>query len=80
MSSSSSCPATARRRIEKMSLDELSNEELQNIVRRKLLGVMTNNGSRQKVIPIGDVKSYIGQGYEYVASLPDAEAIVKMPF
>ena len=70
----------SKEEIENMNLDELSNEELQNIVRQKLLGVMTNNGSRQKVIPLGEVKSYIGQGYEYVASLPDAEAIVKMPF
>lgn len=66
--------------IEKMNIDDLSNEELQNIVRQKLLGIMTNNGSRQKVVPVGDVKSYIGQGYEYVASLPDGEAIVKVPF
>ena len=70
----------SREEIEKMNLDELSNEELQNIVRQKLLGVMSNNGSRQKVIPIQDVKSYIGQGYEYVAFLPEGEAIVKVPF
>ncbi|MDV3277590.1 MAG: hypothetical protein LYZ69_03885 [Nitrososphaerales archaeon] len=66
--------------MEKMDLDDLSNEELQNIVRQKLLGMMTNNGSRQKVIPLGEVKSYIGQGYEYVAPLPDGEAIVRVPF
>lgn len=66
--------------IEKMNLDEMSNEELQSLVRQKLAGMMSDNGSRQKVIPVGDVKSYIGQGFEYVASLPDGEAIVKMPF
>lgn len=70
----------SKEEIEKMNIDELSNEELQNIVRQKLLGIMTNNGSRQKVIPMREVKSYIGQGYEYVASLPDREAIVKVPF
>ncbi len=70
----------SKEEMEKMKLDELSNEELQNIVRQKLLGVMSNNGSRQKIIPVGDVKSYIGQGYEYVASLPDGEAIVRVPF
>ena len=66
--------------IEKMSLDEMSSEELQSLVRQKLAGMMANNGSRQKVIPVREVKSYIGQGYEYVASLPDSEAIVKVPF
>ncbi|MDE1852173.1 MAG: site-specific integrase [Thaumarchaeota archaeon] len=66
--------------MEKMKLDEMSNEELQNLVRQKLAGMMANNGSRQKVIPIQEVRSYIGQGYEYVASLPDGGAIVKVPF
>jgi hypothetical protein len=66
--------------VEKMNLDEMSNEELQSLVRQRLSGMMANNGSRQKVIPVKEVKSYIGQGYEYVASLPDSEAIVKVPF
>ena len=66
--------------VEKMNLDEMSNEELQSLVRQKLAGMMANNGSRQKVIPIQEVRSYIGQGYEYVASLPDGGAIVKVPF
>jgi hypothetical protein len=66
--------------VEKMSLEEMSDEELQNAVRQRLVGMMTGNGSRQKVVPIQDVRSYIGQGYEYVASLPDGGAIVKVPF
>ncbi|MDV3277759.1 MAG: hypothetical protein LYZ69_04740 [Nitrososphaerales archaeon] len=66
--------------IEKMNLDEMSSEELQSLVRQKLAGMMADNGSRQKIIPIGEVRSYIGQGFEYVASLPDGEAIVKVPF
>ncbi len=66
--------------LEKMKLDEMTNEELQSLVRQRLIGMMTNNGSRQKVIPLQEVKSYIGQGFEYVASLPNDEAIVKIPF
>lgn len=58
----------------------INDEELQNKVRQKLLGVMSDNGSRPKVISINDVKSYLNQGFEYVASLPNREAIVKMPF
>ena len=59
---------------------EMNDEALQSKVRQKLLGVMSNNGSRQKVISINDVKSYLNQGFEYVAPLPNNEAIVKMPF
>jgi len=66
--------------VENMNLVEMSDEALQSKVRQKLLGVMSNNGSRQKVISINDVKSYLNQGFEYVAPLPNNEAIVKMPF
>ncbi len=66
--------------VERMNLEEMTDEELQNTVRQRLVGMMTGNGSRQKVIPVQEVSSYIGQGYEYVASLPDGGAIVKVPF
>ena len=66
--------------VEKMNLGEMSDEEVQSAVRQRLVGMMTGNGSRQKVIPVQEVRSYIGQGYEYVASLPDGGAIVKIPF
>ena len=38
--------------VEKMNLGEMSDEELQNAVRQRLVGMMTGNGSRQKVIPV----------------------------
>ena len=41
---------------------------------------MANRGLRQKVMPIQEVRSHIGQGYEYVVSLPDGRATVKVPF
>ncbi len=66
--------------VEKMNLGEMSDEEIQTAVRQRLVGMMTGNGSRQKVVPIQEVRSFIGQGYEYVASLPDGGAIVKVPF
>lgn len=54
-----------------MNLDEMGEEELQNMVRQKLVGMMNSNGSRQKVISVKEVKSCTNQGFEYVASLPD---------
>jgi integrase len=65
--------------VEKMNLDEMSDEEIQKALRKKLLSAMLSNGLRQKVIPIEEVKLYISQGFEYVASLPNGEAIMKMP-
>ncbi|MCS4537359.1 MAG: site-specific integrase [Thaumarchaeota archaeon] len=61
----------------------LSNEEFMELIQKgldqKLKNKMTTNGSRQKVIPMKEVKNYIVQGWEYVASLPDSSAIVKLP-
>jgi len=65
--------------IEKIDLANLSNEEFQNLVRQRLLGVMQNNGNRQKVISLDDVERFISEGWEYVAALHNDKAIVKTP-
>jgi integrase len=66
--------------IENMDVASMSKEEVLKTVRDKLLGSMVNNGNRQRVVPINEVKSFIGQGFEYVAALPDGDAIIKIPF
>jgi hypothetical protein len=65
--------------VAKFDLRNMEDEELRNLVRQKLLGVMANNGSRQKVVPSGDVERYLSEGWEYVAAL-DNKAIIKVPF
>jgi hypothetical protein len=65
--------------VEKMDLIAVTDEDLQRTIREKLLGVMANNGNRQRVVPLGEVKELIPQGWEYVAQLPTGEAIVKLP-
>lgn len=37
------------------------------------------NGSKQKVIPLPEVKNCVTQGWESVASLPDNSPIVRLP-
>ncbi|MEM2842205.1 MAG: site-specific integrase [Thermoproteota archaeon] len=66
--------------IEKVDLANLSDEEFQNLVKQRLLGVMQNNGNRQKVISLDDVERFISEGWEYVAALPNDKAIIKTPF
>lgn len=66
--------------VEKMDLASMSDEELQGAVRHRLLGVMANNGSRQRTIALGEVEGYLSQGWDYVATLPNGRAIVKVPF
>ena len=66
--------------VAKYDLANMTDEDLHNLVRQRLLGVMAKNGSRQKVIPTGQVEQSLAEGWEYVASLPNERAIVKIPF
>ena len=65
--------------IEKMNLDDMTNEKLQEIVRQRLLGSMVNNGNHQRVIPVGEVERYVANGWEFVAALPNDRAVLKLP-
>ena len=65
--------------VEAMNVSQISDDEIQQKVKQKLLGALTNNGHRQKVIPASQVKESINQGWEYVTQLPDGDAIVKLP-
>jgi len=65
--------------IAKYDLASMTDEDLHSLVRQRLLGVMANNGNRQRVIPLSDVEKYLGEGWEYVTALPNERAIVKMP-
>ena len=57
---------------------ELPDKELQKKINEKR-GVSLNNGHKQKVVNINDVKSFIEQGWEYVGILPNNEVIIKLP-
>ncbi len=66
--------------IDKMNLDELSNEELQRIAREKFHGVMANNGSKQKVVEIREVEKHLQDGWEFVSPLGSDRAILRVPY
>lgn len=57
--------------IEEMDVPSISDERLQEIVRRKLLGVQTYGSVKQKAVRISEVARYLAPGWEYVANLPD---------
>ena len=58
----------------------MTNEELHNLVRQRLIGLMSKNGNSQRIIPISELEEHIGEGWEYIAALPNEKAIIKMPF
>jgi len=49
--------------IERIELEQISDEDFQKLLRDKIAGVVTKNGNRQRVISLNDVEKYIEQGY-----------------
>jgi len=64
---------------EKMDVLGMGDDEFQETIRKKLLSVMENNGAKQKIVPVKDVEKYLEQGWEFVATLPNDKAIIKLP-
>lgn len=63
--------------VDKMDLPSISDEELQAIVRKKLLGTETDC-AKQKAVNTAEVENYLAQGWEYVANLPDKKVVIKL--
>ena len=66
--------------IDKLDLATMTDEGFQKILRDKVTGTMANNGHKQRVVRVDEVGRFINEGYEFVASLPDGTAVVKLPF
>jgi hypothetical protein len=64
--------------VEKMDLPSMSDEELQSLVRNKLLGAPTPDSSKQKVVSIDEANGYLAKGWEYVAKLSNNKVVIKM--
>ena len=65
--------------VEGIDIDSIADEEFQTMIRKRLLGTMINNGVKQRVVRIKEVEVSLGQGWEFVAALPDDKAIVRIP-
>ncbi|MGC9123878.1 MAG: site-specific integrase [Thermoplasmata archaeon] len=69
--------------IEKMNISEMSNEEITQKIREKLMGSLkeslVKNAKGQFVINKDKVEDYISKGFEFVADLGNGKIIMKMP-
>jgi hypothetical protein len=65
--------------IQKLDLLHKEGQELQSALRQKLQGLLSDNGRRQKVIPAEEVQKYVEDGWEYQATLPTGQCVVKLP-
>ncbi len=51
-------------KIDNLDLAKIPDDEIQRLVREKLLGAMANNGGRQRVVPVGEVENHKQRGLE----------------
>lgn len=56
----------------------MGDKEFQEMVRRRLVGSLVNNGNSQRVVGVEDVEEFIGKGWDFVAKLTDEKAIIKL--
>jgi hypothetical protein len=56
----------------------MGDEELQSAVRNKFLRGQAPNGSKQKVVSVGEANEYLAKGWEYVAKLSNSKVVIKM--
>ena len=54
----------------------MSKEDTLKTVRDRLPGSNVNNGNRQQLLPVEEVKSFIRQCFEYVAVMPEGKVIM----
>ena len=66
--------------MDKMNLADLNAEDFQKLLRDKVTGAMTSNGSRQKLVSMDEIEKLLSEGYEFQAVLPNGRAVMKLPF
>jgi hypothetical protein len=65
-------------KIDQLDLDKMSNEDFQNLIKKGLLGNMTGNGTRQKIVSEKEIEQYMNQGYEVFTTLPSGKIVMKL--
>ena len=64
-----------------MDLENMTNEQIQEKARERLMGAMVNNGQRQRIIATSELEQHIRDGWEFVASPSGLEgkSIIRLP-
>jgi site-specific recombinase XerD len=57
---------------------ELGDEEFQKLAREKLTASPASNGARQKVVNLREVELHLSHGWEFVGTLPNHKAVLKL--
>ncbi len=68
----------SKEEIHQKRLAELPYDELQKVLQERLESI-SNNGKRQIVVPIDQVKNYLPLGCDFHANLGNGDAVLKLP-
>ena len=73
---------TKLKKEKKEELMKLTTENFEEELRRisnKRKSEILNNGNTQKIITINEIEEYINQGWEFITTLPNGKAIIRIP-
>jgi hypothetical protein len=59
-----------------LSMDDSAFQEM---IRKRLLEAMANQGASQKVVKASEVELYLSKGWGFVATLPEEKIVIKLP-
>ncbi len=60
----------------KMDVPSMSDNQLQEIIRSKLLGI-NNNKNKQKVVEVNELEQYLSLGWEFMVNLPNNKILIR---
>jgi hypothetical protein len=63
--------------VEKLHLDEKTDEEVIGLLRQKLMEVTFNQGLKQKVVPASEVEGWMAKGWAWKGNLGDGRAVLE---
>ena len=63
--------------VEKLHVDEKTDEEVMGLLRQRLMEVTFNQGLKQKVVPASEVEGWMAKGWTWKGNLGDGRAILE---
>jgi hypothetical protein len=60
-------------------LSKKSPQDIQDLIKKRSMEALGLNGNKQKIVAMDLVKQYVGQGWEFVTTLPSNEAVIRLP-
>ena len=63
--------------VEKLHVDEKTDEEVMGLLRQRLMEVTFNQGMKQKVVPATEVEEWMAKGWAWRGNLGDGRAVLE---